>query len=63
MEEGVNPGPGGCLTRTLCRLWREVDGSLALKPVQSTAICDAEDENNCSTSLRRLTSVHKRTRP
>lgn len=63
MDEGVNPGPGSRLTRISCRLRMEVDGSLTLKPVQSTAICDAWDENNCSTSLRRLTSVHKRTRP
>lgn len=59
-EEGVNPGPGGTSTRTLCRLWREVDGSLTLKPVRSTAICDAWEENNCSTSSWRLTSVRKR---
>lgn len=63
VDEGVNPGPGSRSTRISCRLRREVDGSLTLKPVQSTAICDAWDENNCSTSLRRLTSVHKRTRP
>lgn len=63
VDEGVNPGPGSRSTRISCRLRREVDGSLTLKPVQSTAICDAWDENNCSTGLRRLTSVHKRTRP
>ena len=60
-EEGVDPGPGSTLTRVLCRLWREVDGSLTLKPARSTAICDAWEENNCSTGLRRLTSVRKRT--
>ena len=61
VDEGVDPGPGSALTRVLCRLWREVDGSLTLKPARSTAICDAWEENNCSTGLRRLTSVHKRT--
>lgn len=60
-EEGVDPGPGSTLDRVLCRLWREVDGSLTLKPARSTAICDAWEENNCSTSSWRLTSVHKRT--
>lgn len=60
-EEGVDPGPGSTSTRTLCRLWREVDGSLTLKPARSTAICEAWEENNCSTSSWRLTSVHKRT--
>lgn len=60
-EEGVNPGPGGCSTRTLCKLWREVDGSLTLKPARSFAICEAWEENNCSTSSWRLTSVCKRT--
>ena len=60
-DEGVNPGPGVCSTRTLCRLWREVDGSLTLKPTRSYAICDAWEENNCSTSTWRLTSVRKRT--
>lgn len=60
-EEGVDPGPGITLDRVLCRLWRGVDGSLTLKPARSTAICDAWEENNCSTGLRRLTSVHKRT--
>lgn len=49
-----------CLIRTLCRLWREVDGSLTLKPARSFAICEAWEENNCSTSSWRLTSVHKR---
>jgi len=61
VEEGVNPSPGSCSTRTLCKLWREVDGSLTLKPARSTAICDAWEENNCSTSSWRLTSVRKRT--
>lgn len=61
VDEGVNPGPGSTLTRVPCRLCREVDGSLTLKPARSTAICDAWEENNCSTGLHRLTSVHKRT--
>ena len=61
VDEGVDPGPGSTSTRTLCRLWREVDGSLTLKPARSTAICDAWEENNCSTSSWRLTSVSKRT--
>lgn len=61
LEEGVNPGPGSTSTRTLCRLWREADGSLTLKPARSYAICDAWEENNCSTSSWRLTSVRKRT--
>lgn len=61
-EEGVTSGPGSCSTRVLCRLWREVDGSLTLKPARSTAICEAWEENNCSTSSWRLTSVRKRTR-
>ena len=65
-EEGVNPGPArpgpaSCSTRTLCRLWREVDGSLTLKPARSFAVCDMWEENNCSTSSWRLTSVRKRT--
>lgn len=62
VDEGVDPGPGSCSTRTLCKLWREVDGSLTLKPARSHAICDAWEENNCSTSSWRLTSVHKRTK-
>lgn len=62
LEEGVNPGPGSTSTRTLCRLRREVDGSLTLKPARSHAICDAWEENNCSTSSWRLTSVRKRTK-
>lgn len=60
-EEGINPGPDSCLTRTLCKLWREVDGSLTLKPARGFAICEAWEENNCSTSSWRLTSVRKRT--
>lgn len=60
-NEGVNPGPGSCSTRTLCRLRREVDGSLTLKPARSFAICEAWEENNCLTSSWRLTSVRKRT--
>lgn len=61
LEEGLDPGPDSCLTRTLCRLWREVDGSLTLKPARSFAICEAWEENNCSTSSWRLTSVRERT--
>lgn len=61
LEEGVNPGPGSTLDRVICRLWREVDGSLTLKPARSTAVCDAWEENNCLTGLRRLVSVRKRT--
>lgn len=61
VDEGVDPGPGSTLTRVLGRLWREVDGSLTLKPARSTAICDAWEENNCSTSSWRLTAVRKRT--
>lgn len=61
VEEGVNPGLGSTSTRTLCRLWREVDGSLTLKPARNFAICEAWDENNCSTGSWRLTSVRKRT--
>lgn len=60
-EEGVNPCPGSAPIQILCRLRREVDGSLTLKPDRSTAICDMWEENNCSTGLRRLTSVRKRT--
>ena len=60
-EEGVNPGPDSCSTRTLCKLWREVDGSLTLKPARSFAICKAWEENNCSTSLWRLVSVRNHT--
>lgn len=61
LEEGVDPGPDSRSTRTLCKLWREVDGSLTLKPARSSAICDALEENNCSTDAWRLTSVCKRT--
>ena len=61
VDEGVDLGPGSTLDRVLCRLWREVDGSLTLKPVRSHAICDAWEENNCSTGSWRLTYVHKRT--
>lgn len=61
LEEGVNPGPDSTLTRILCRLWREVDDSLTLKPVRSHSICDAWEENNCSTGALRLVSVRKRT--
>lgn len=62
LEEGLDPGPGSKLTRTLCRLWREVDGSLTLRPARSAAICDAWEENNCLTGSWRLTAVRKRTR-
>lgn len=58
-EEGVNPNPGSCSTRTLCKLWREVDGSLTLKPARISAVCDTWEENNCSTGSRRLASVRK----
>lgn len=61
VEEGVNPDPGSTSDWVPCRLWREVDGSLTLKPDRSHAICDAWEENNCSTGVRRLTSVRKRT--
>lgn len=61
VEEGVDTSLGSTLTRTLCRLRREEDGSLTLKPVRSLAICEAWEENNCSTSSWRLTSVRKRT--
>lgn len=61
LEEGVNPSPGSTLIRTLCRLWREVDGSLTLRPARSHAICDAWEENNCSTVAWRLVSVRKHT--
>lgn len=61
LEGGIDPGPGSTLTRILCRLWREVDGSLTLKPAQSFAICDMREENNCSTGSWRLVSVRKRT--
>lgn len=61
LEEGLDPGPGSTLTRTLCRLWREVDGSLTLKPARSVADRDAFEENNCSTGAWRLVSVRKRT--
>lgn len=61
LEEGLDPGPDSCLTRTLCRLWREVDGSLTLKPARSIAICDMWEDNNCSTGAWRLVSVRKRT--
>ena len=58
-EEGVSSGPGSTSTQTLCRLWREVDGSLTLKPARNFAICEAWAENNYSTSSWRLTSVRK----
>lgn len=61
LEEGVTPGPDSCSTRTLCKLWKEVDGSLTLKPARGFAICEAWEENNYSTSSWRLTSVRKRT--
>ena len=62
-DEGVNPGPGSTLTRVLGKLWREVDGSLTLKPARNHAICEAWEENNCSTSSWRLVSVRKHTTP
>lgn len=62
-EEGVDPGPGSASARVLCRLRREVDGSLTLKPVRSTAICDALEENNRLTGSWRLTSVREYTAP
>lgn len=58
-EEGVDSDPGSTSTRVLCRLWRGVDGSLTLKSVRSTAICEAWEENNCSTGSWRLTSVRE----
>lgn len=61
VDEGVDPGPDSTLTRVLGKLWREVDGSLTLKPARNHAICDAWEENNCSTGSWRLTSVCKRT--
>ena len=61
LGEGVDPGLGNTLTRTLCRLWREVDGSLTLKSARGSASCDMWEENNCSTGSWRLTSVCKRT--
>lgn len=61
LEEGIDPGPDSTLTRILCRLWREVDGSLTLRPARSHSIRDAFEENNCSTGAWRLTSVCKRT--
>ena len=61
LEEGIDPGPGSTLTRTLCRLWREADGSLTLKQARSHSICDMWEENNCSTGAWRLVSVRKRT--
>lgn len=61
LEEGLDPGPDSCSTLTLCRLWREVDGSLTLKTARSFATCEVWEENNCSTSSWRLTSVRKHT--
>ena len=57
----IPTGPGSCSTRTLCKLWREVDSSLTLKSGRSFTDREAWEENNCSTSSRRLTSVRKRT--
>lgn len=59
LEEGVNPRPGSKMTRVLCRLQRETDGSLTLKPAGISAVCDTWGENNCSTGPRRLASVRK----
>lgn len=61
LEEGIDPGPGHRTTRVLCRVWRESDGSLTLKPARSHSIGDAFEENNCSTGAWRLVSVRKRT--
>lgn len=61
VEEGVTSAPGSTLTRALGRLWREVDGSLTLKPARSFAICDGWEENNCATGSWRLVSVRKHT--
>lgn len=61
VDEGLDLDPGSTLTRTLCRLWREVDGSLTLKPARSSAICDEWEENNRSTGSWRLVSVRKHT--
>lgn len=63
LEEGVDPGPDSSTTRVLCRLRREVDGSLTLKSARGFAICDMWEENNCLTGSWRLTSVRKRTTP
>ena len=57
----IPPGQGRKLTRVLCRLWREVDGSLTLKPARGFASCEAWEENNCSTGSWRLVSVRKHT--
>lgn len=62
-EEGVDASQGSAMTRTLCKLWREVDGSLTLKPARSYSICDAWEDNNCSTGSWRLVSVRKHTTP
>lgn len=61
LEEGVDLSPVSASARTLCRLWREVDGSLTLKPARSFAVGDMWEENNCSTGTWRLVSVRKRT--
>ena len=61
VEEGVVPGPCSTPTRVIGRLWREVDGSLTLKPARSSAICDMWEENNYSTGSWRLVSVRKHT--
>lgn len=57
----IPTGQGSTLDRVLCKLRREVDGSLTLKPTRSHAICDKWEENNCLTGSWRLTSVCKRT--
>lgn len=62
-EEGIDLGLGSATTRVLCRLRREIDGSLTLKPARSSAICDTWEENNCSTGSWRLVSVRKCTKP
>ena len=61
LDEGVDPGLDSTLTRVLCRLCREIDGSLTLKPARGLAICDMWEDNNCSTGSWRLTSVCKHT--
>lgn len=61
LEEGVNPRPGVAVTRVLCRLRREIDGSLTLKPARSLAICDMWEENNYLTGPWRLVSARKHT--
>lgn len=63
LEEGIDLSPGSTLTRVICKLWREVDGSLTLKPARAFATCDMSEENNCLTGSWHLVSVRKRTTP